>query len=367
MRREAHSPPQPAAIGDRFDSEARRTRYSRWLEQWEHKLAFRTTNRVVRPFEWGEDWSENWPGREMVSAGAEPGDYTEAWNRVAVERSDDFFRYERPRDFALDGKILRFTSPVTTPHPNNNVATALWFPAENSKGRAIVLVPHWNSHQGQYGTLAAIIRSLGISVLRLGLPYHDGRMPPELQRADFAVSANICRTIDATRQAIIDIRCCYDWLESQGFDRLGLLGISLGSCYGFMASAHDARIATNVFTHCGDSFADIVWTGLSTRHVREGLERGISLERLREVWRVINPTTYVPKFAERPRKKSLLIYCKYDSTVHPKYSRRLICASRAAGIDLASAALPCSHYTMGETPFKYMAGYHMCSFLRRYL
>jgi hypothetical protein len=303
----------------------------------------------------------------MVASEAELGDYAEAWNRVAIERSDDFFGYERPSDYTMEGKLLRFTSPVRTRHPNNNVVSASWFPAKNSKGRAIVLVPHWNAHQGQYGTLASIIQSLGISLLRLSLPYHDARMPPELHRADFAVSANICRTIDATRQSIIDIRCCYDWLESQGFDRLGLLGISLGSCYGFMATAHDSRITTNVFAHCGDSFADIVWTGLSTRHVREGLEMGITLERLRKVWQVINPTTYVPRFAESSRKRSILIYCKYDTTVHPRYSRRLIRASHARGIDLATAALPCSHYTMGEAPFKYMAGYYMCSFLSRHL
>ena len=40
------------------------------------------------------------------------------------------------------------------------------------------------------------------SVLRISLPYHDRRMPPELTRADYAVSANIGRTIDATRQAV---------------------------------------------------------------------------------------------------------------------------------------------------------------------
>ena len=37
--------------------------------------------------------------------------------------------------------------------------------------------------------------------------------PAELKRADYAVSSNICRTMDAARQAVIDVRCCFDWLE----------------------------------------------------------------------------------------------------------------------------------------------------------
>ena len=30
-------------------------------------------------------------------------------------------------------------------------------------------------------------------------------------------------------------------------------------------------------------------------------------------------------------------------------------------------ALPCGHYTLGEAPFKYIDGYHICSFLLKSL
>jgi len=100
-----------------------------------------------------------------------------------------------------------------------------------------------------------------MSALRLSLPYHDFRMPAELQRADYAVSANVARTVDATRQAVIDTRSCADWLQQQGYERIGLVGTSLGSCYAFLASAHDPRFRVNVFNHCSSHFADVVWTG----------------------------------------------------------------------------------------------------------
>ena len=128
------------------------------------------------------------------------------------------------------------------------------------------------------------MQRLGISVLRLSLPYHDARTPAGLQRADYAVSANICRTIDATRQAVIDTRACFDWLEQQGFKDLGIVGTSLGSCYAFLASAHDARIRVNMFNHCSTYFADVVWEGLSSRHIRESLQGAVTLETLRKLW-----------------------------------------------------------------------------------
>jgi len=83
----------------------------------------------------------------------------------------------------------------------------------------------------------------------MSMPYHDVRMPAELQRADYAVSANMGRTIDAGRQAVCDIRACLDWLESEGYSEFGILGTSLGSCYAFIASAHDARLKINAFNH----------------------------------------------------------------------------------------------------------------------
>ena len=132
-------------------------------------------------------------------------------------------------------------------------------------------------------------------------------MPPETERADYAVSSNVARTIDATRQAVIDVRSCLDWLQQQGYEKFGIVGTSLGSCYAFLASAHDDRLAVNVFNHCSTQFADVVWTGLSTQHIRQGMEPVIALDRLREVWAAITPAHYIHKFAGKP-KKSLLIY-----------------------------------------------------------
>ncbi len=163
---------------------------------------------------------------------------------------------------------------------------ARYFPAKPRFKRgpkAVVVLPHWNASPQQHVALCEGIAKLGISTLRISLPYHDRRMPPELTRADYAVSANIGRTIDATRQAVIDVRSCFDWLEQRGYTDLGIVGTSLGSCYAFLATAHDERIRVNVFNHCSTYIADVVWTGLSTRHIRQGIEGQIDLERLRAV------------------------------------------------------------------------------------
>ena len=202
--------------------------------------------------------------------GQDPEAYIAELNRDAIAHSDEFYSYEQPKDFCAESNMLRFTSAVDTPYPENNTVHARIFPAKSKK--AVVVLPHWNASLNQHNALCAGIARLGITALRLSLPYHDYRMPAELERADYAMSSNVARSIDATRQAVIDVRSCFDWLERQGYERLGIVGTSIGSCYAFLASAHDRRIAVNVFNHCSTYVADVVWTGLSTLHIRKGME-----------------------------------------------------------------------------------------------
>jgi len=39
----------------------------------------------------------------------------------------------------------------------------------------------------------------------------------------------------------------------------------------------------------------------------------------------------------------------------------------AGGFDHEVVVLPCGDYTMGESRFKFVDGYHICSFLKRWL
>ena len=340
------------------------------MENWENRLCFRATNRVVRPFEWGLEWTRDWPpAKKSPRNGHDPATYLRVLNEAVLDGSDEFFAYEPPVDFKLDGSMLRFTSAVATPYPENNVVHGQWYPAAAKPGRrkvAAIVLPHWNASAGQHGALCAGMAKLGISALRLSLPYHDYRMPAELQRADYAVSANIARTIDATRQAVIDVRSSIDWLEREGYESIGICGTSLGSCYAFLASTHDPRLRVNVFNHCSTYFADVVWEGLSTQHIRQSLESAVSLEELRDAWKAISPPHYIERYATL-KKKTLFIYAKYDTTFPVRFSEQVIEKAKELGFDHKVVVLPCGHYTMGETPFKFMDGYHICNFLKRNL
>ena len=248
-----------------------------------------------------------------------------------------------------------------TPHPENNLVHARFFPARD-KRRAVVVMPQWNSDAGGHLGLVATARAAGHHrAAHLSKPYHDVRMPPELTRADYIVSSNVVRTVQVCRQAVLDARRALWWLRDQGYERLGLLGTSLGSCLSMLTASHEPLVRAQALNHVSPFFADVVWRGMSTSHVRAGLEGHIDLETLRELWRPISPWSYL----ERARgRKTLLVYAKYDLTFPVDLSRKLVDEFRRRGIPTDVAVLPCGHYSTGEAPFKYLDGYYLARFLR---
>src|ERR1700733_15244083 len=376
--------------------------YARWMYGWETRLTTRDENRVVRPLEWGFDWLRPFLDEAGLSARVDrmevAGDGEAAMvevNEAILADSDRFFDYETPTDFRLEerhpmlfptnvrpetlerdarlkhlaaegkterAQFLRFTSPERTPYAENDLVNARWYPADPQKQvgkpkQAMIVMPQWNADAFSHNALCRLFNRFGISALRLSKPYHDIRRPSELERSDYAVSANIGRTLSATRQAVVDIRCCLDWLESQGYEQFGVLGTSLGSCYAFLASAHDARLRVNAFNHASTAFGDVVWVGQSTGHILQALEEaGLTQERVRALWAGVSPMHYYAKFARQGTgnreqgtaeelaglsKKVLLVYAQYDLTFPLEYSLEVVRSFHEHGIDFEPRVLPC--------------------------
>ena len=341
--------------------------YARYMEQWEHKLATRDTNRVVRSFEWGTDWLSTIGFPEIPAS--PNGNSAQCLDRFVEEvlaESDRFYSYEPAGDYRLANGELTFTSPVHTPYPGNNTTRAAWLPAPKDRKRALIVLPQWNSGPDGHLGLCKLLNRFGISALRMTMAYHAERKPAETQRADYHCSSNIGRTIHASRQSAIDVRACVDWLEQQGYERIGILGTSLGSCVAFIATAHDPRVKLGIFNHVSMYFSDVVWTGLSTSFVRRGFEGNVTQDELRRYWSVISPASYLKRLKGRDLR-TLLIWASHDSTFLPVYSKQVLETFRTLNLPHKVFRLPCGHYTTGQFPFNLIDGLTMCRFASRNL
>jgi hypothetical protein len=332
----------------------------RYMHGRERHFAMLNDNRVAHPFEWGTEYVTDHPN------GDDPRKIFTEFSKNTVANSEDFFISPDIHDFKLKGDRLTWTSGIHTPSKENNTVYARLFPVPNAKS-AVLVLPHWNAKAGTYFDLCKLFNKLGFTALRMTLPYHEERMPPELERAEYLVAPNVGRTLQSLQQSVVDTRSAVKWLKSQGFEKVGIVGTSIGSCVGFFAFTHDMDIDTAVFNHVSGYPADVVWRGLSTYHVRESMGDNLTLEELREYWLPISPMAYLDRLEKLPPRPQRYIYTLYDLSFPVDLSRDVIRELKRRKIKHSSSAIPCGHYTLGEKPWVYIDALKIVGFLRKHL
>jgi hypothetical protein len=350
--------------------------FERRIRRYEHRRWTTDDNRRVQPFDWGLEYIDGDP------RDSDPATYVRQYAQHAIENSAAWFATTPADDYRLDPEnVLTFTSSIVSPWAENNTVHAQFFASKRAlaagpmtapttataattdRGPAVLLLPNWNAKwHGQRG-LCEWLQRIGISVLRLSLPYHDRRMARGHERADQLVGPNIGLTLHANRQAVQDSRRCLRWLEQQGFSRLGILGTSIGSSVGYITLVHDEGLRAGGFFHVSTYFADVVSQGMTTTHVWESLRHHVTVDELRRYWAPVSPMPYVER-GLGAGKNAFMVYGKYDPTFLPELTSQMLGALREHGAHPRTLALHCGHYSLELPPFSHIAGYRMLTFLR---
>ena len=329
-------------------------------ERWYHQ---RDNNRLVRPFEWGLSYV-----LDHVN-GDDPRKVLAEHTGRVMQSSEDFYTLPEISDFKLQDDQLTWTSAIATPSAENNLAHARYFPVKPKNGKrsrkAVVVLPQWNAQPESHVEACRIFNMIGMAALRLTLPYHLQRKPAELERADHLVSTNIGRTIQSMRQAVLDTRAAVRWLKDEGFEQIGILGTSVGSCIAFLAFTHEPDLNAGAFNHVSGYVADVVWHGLSTAHVRAGFADHLTLDELRTFWTPISPLPFMSRLKQMGHRPMRFIVARYDLTFPLDLSLQAIAEARKHDLPLDVVLLRCGHYTTGELPWKAIDAWKIATFFRK--
>lgn len=151
-----------------------------------------------------------------------------------------------------DDGSFEFPSPVQTASARNNtVHGRLFKAAEPWQNRPTAILLHgWNAelcYRYQFPYLASRLRRLGINTAMIELPYHMQRRPLIGPVTDF-ISGDLNRMLEATRQAIAEVRALCRWLQAQGSMAVGLWGFSLGAWLAGLAARAEPGLRCAVLT-----------------------------------------------------------------------------------------------------------------------
>jgi pimeloyl-ACP methyl ester carboxylesterase len=158
-------------------------------------------------------------------------------------------------------------------YARNQLVTARWLhPRRGPRRQALVYVHGW-LEPGPWVEEAVLFprlyEALGVDVLHVQLPFHGSRNPKSaLFHGEFFWSADLVRSFEAVRQSCIDARTLVAWLRAQGYDEVGITGISLGGSITMMLA-------------CLDPVPDYVVPIVSHLHLAEAVEEAPILWRMK--------------------------------------------------------------------------------------
>lgn len=266
-------------------------------------------------------------------------------------------------EIAESAERLTYTSVIRDGTANDLVSVDI-VKGRLSTRRAVVIVPHWNGSPQGYRPFASAISWFGFDAFILTLPHHGSRASTSGPVANAFLNADVGSAIRSVRQSVLDVRRLIGWLEKQGYTEIHLLGASLGSCVAFLVTAFDPRVSHCVLLLTAGDFADTVWTGRATAHIRSAIEDHIDIDQLRDAWSIISPRHFAERFAHNGTRL-LIVSGRRDAVVRFGLAREFAETLRLAMVDLHWLVFPCGHYSLSAFPFNIATLWSVLSFLRR--
>lgn len=330
--------------------------YHAWLDRWDERRAQRG--------EEGKSPANFALDSQLAFPTTAPAANIEEFCTLSEQASADPTFYEAPpselKDVERVGQFIRFRSDIRTNTEANNVVWAK-LTESGSFERVLVVFHHWNASSNQE-QLANFFSKRGISVVEISMPYHFQRSRPGSTHADYMLSSNLGRTIQSVRQAVWDGRKLIQWLKTEGYGEISVLGMSLGSWVAGLLAAHDDFVAKASLFLAADSLADMVWAGRATRAIGQSLAGNIEVADLRRAWAPINLQNYVCGLS-RPNLDLQLVLAKRDSVVLPDISQRFEQNLKEIGATPDVLELNCGHYSLALPPHIIFAGIRLHRFL----
>lgn len=161
----------------------------------------------------------------------------------------------------------------------------------------------------------SIMNNLGWNMYYYTLPYHLERQPEaSLYSGEFMVSANINRTVESTRQAIVDLRALIQWMKNNKQGPVIIIGVSLGGFISNLVATLESEIDALVSIFYSNRLSYSIWNTIPGKYIRRDLEsHGVNYNDLVKYWELIEPNQALPKIN---KENILLISAKHDQYVH---------------------------------------------------
>lgn len=112
---------------------------------------------------------------------------------------------------------VKFPSPVQTEHTENNIAYGHFYKNKARKSSVSLIILHGWRRSFLYSErkIALRLANNNIDCFILKLPFHIERTPKDTLSGEYALTGDVYRTVEGTRQLVIEVRAVKSWLQRQ--------------------------------------------------------------------------------------------------------------------------------------------------------
>lgn len=137
---------------------------------------------------------------------------------------------------------LRWTSPIRTIFPQNDIAHADLFPCPAGWSAPTVIFLHalMSASDIGYRRWAAEFNARGWNACFIHLPYHYSRTPQRYRNGELAITGDLLRTAEGLRQGVSELRQLMATLRGWGCQEFGLWASSYGGWIGALLASVEA-------------------------------------------------------------------------------------------------------------------------------
>jgi len=211
---------------------------------------------------------------------------------------------------------LTWQSPITTGMPENDRVRADLYPCEGGwSGAPTVLFLHalMSASDTGYRRWAQRFHEHGWNVVFLHLPYHYSRKPKGFFNGELAITADLVRSSEGLRQAVMELRQLMEWLRGQGSSRFGLWATSYGAWIGSLLASVERGFEFITLMTPIVNVEHTIWKSSASVSMRRHLRRaGITGEMVAAQYPLSSPFFGVPL---DPADRVSFIVGKYDRLI----------------------------------------------------
>lgn len=249
-------------------------------------------------------------------------EYVNRWQGVAIH---DFYRIpENYQGAALPERgVFRCSSPLSSGTPENDHIHFEYWPGPRGHQSPVMFMLHgvMSVSDVGYRMWARTLNQLGWSAIFFHLPYHYGRRPAGAASGEMALTANLIRTSEGIRQAVIELRWIIAALRQRGAPHIGIWGTSYGGWIGSLLCVLEPAISTAWLL---EPIVDVdwaIWESPAARTIQYQLRRRrIPRELVRRHMPLVCPTHHRPVV---PTERILLVAGTFDRIAPPSSIRAL--------------------------------------------